>query len=156
MDGARELVHGTAIAIGGRAALIRGTSGAGKSDLALRCLGLGPSALLPGPVQLVSDDQVVLVRQGLALRASAPEPIRGLLEVRGIGILNVGWVDDCELRLVVDLVADGACERLPERDSTVAIAGVLLPRIAISPFEASAPLKLALALSRTGNGPATV
>ncbi len=40
LDGGRELLHGTAIAIGGRAALIRGPSGAGKSDLALRCLGV--------------------------------------------------------------------------------------------------------------------
>ena len=56
MREARELVHGTCVALGRRAALLRGSSGAGKSDLALRFMALaGEGALRP---LLVADDQV--------------------------------------------------------------------------------------------------
>ncbi|MBN8532408.1 MAG: aldolase, partial [Alphaproteobacteria bacterium] len=44
------LTYGTAVAIGDRAVLLRGASGAGKSDLALRLIDEG--------AQLVADDQV--------------------------------------------------------------------------------------------------
>jgi len=52
--------HGTAIAVSGRAALIVGPSGAGKSDLALRCLAVAPTALIPAAAQLVGDDRVII------------------------------------------------------------------------------------------------
>ena len=56
MKEARELVHGTCVALGRRGALLRGSPGAGKSDLALEFLALpGDGALRPG---LVADDQV--------------------------------------------------------------------------------------------------
>src|SRR6476646_10534471 len=61
-DVAEQFVHATAIAVGDACALIRGGSGAGKSDLALRCLTLGSSSVLPEPVHLVSDDQVLIKR----------------------------------------------------------------------------------------------
>src|SRR5689334_23520913 len=53
---ASENVHATAIALGGNAALIRGAPGSGKSDLALRCLAIAPTALVPCPASLVADD----------------------------------------------------------------------------------------------------
>lgn len=147
-------VHGTVVAAGGRAALIRGPSGAGKSDLALRCLAVAASDLLPHPARLVADDRVELVATtaaggGLGLLARAPASIRGLLEVRGVGILPVPWQAEAELRLVVDLVAPGQVERLPpEPLPIVELAGCGLPRLALAPFEPSAPLKLLLALAR--------
>ena len=65
---APELVHGTCVALGRTAALLRGPSGSGKSDLALRFLFLarrGPAAL-EAPI-LVADDQVCLIRSGARL-----------------------------------------------------------------------------------------
>ena len=60
MKEARELVHGTCVALGGRAALLRGGSGAGKSDLALRFMALpAEGALIP---RLVADDQSGMIR----------------------------------------------------------------------------------------------
>ena len=102
---ATELVHGTCVALGRTAALLRGPSGSGKSDLALRFLFLarrGPAALEP-PI-LVADDQVWLVRNGERLLARPPDTIRGKMEVRGVGIVEVKSLLEAELVLVVDLV----------------------------------------------------
>jgi HPr kinase/phosphorylase len=145
-----ELVHGTCVALGGRAALLRGPSGCGKSDLALRFLFLarrGPAAL--DPPTLVADDQVYLRRDGQRVLATAPESIRGQMEVRGVGIVSVKLAVEAEVVLVVDLVDAGAVPRLPE-DSFVPLAGVELPLLRLAPFEASAPIKLVLALARSG------
>ena len=107
MPDATELVHGTCVALGRTAALLRGPSGAGKSDLALRFLFLarrGPAAL-EAPI-LVADDQVCLVRNGERLLARPPDTIRGKIEVRGIGIVEVKSLMEADLALVVDLVPE--------------------------------------------------
>ncbi|WP_215425799.1 HPr kinase/phosphorylase, partial [Campylobacter jejuni] len=80
MDGAVDHLHATAISVGGRAILIRGSSGSGKSDLAFRCLAVPVSQLNQAPARLVSDDQVLLRRQGLSLIASAPATLFGKIE----------------------------------------------------------------------------
>ncbi|HUW72724.1 MAG TPA: aldolase, partial [Methyloceanibacter sp.] len=100
---ARELVHGTCVALGTRAALLRGASGSGKSDLALRFLALaGEAALRP---LLIADDQVWVEAQenGQAL-ASVPETLAGLIEVRGLGIAEMPFEATARLVLVCDLV----------------------------------------------------
>ncbi len=146
MTRATELLHGTCVALGSRAALLRGPSGAGKSDLALRFLALRmEGGLLP---RLVADDQVqVEVSSTGRLRASVPATIAGKLEVRGIGILNVEHLAEADLVLAIDLVPPDKVPRMPpENAQTLGIAGVEIPLIALAPFEASAPLKLRLAL----------
>jgi HPr kinase/phosphorylase len=146
---AAELVHGTCVALGRGAALLRGPPGAGKSDLALRFLYLarrGPAAL-EAPL-LVADDQVRLTRQGPRLLATAPESIRGKMEVRGIGIVDVKSVAEAELKLVVDLVAAETLERMPDPGKTVLLLGLAVPLVLLRPFEAASPIKLALALAR--------
>jgi serine kinase of HPr protein (carbohydrate metabolism regulator) len=148
---AAEVVHGTCVALGQRGALLRGPSGCGKSDLALRFLFLarrGPAAI--EPPALVADDRVELRRDDGRVLATAPESIRGKLEVRGVGIVNVKTLATCELVLVVDLVAPEAVERMPEPDVTVRLAGVDLPLLRLAPFESSAPIKLALAVAHAG------
>jgi serine kinase of HPr protein (carbohydrate metabolism regulator) len=150
LHGEAELVHGTCVALGRRAALLRGPAGSGKSDLALRFLFLarrGPAAL--DPPGLVADDQVRLTRMGDRVLAAAPESIRGEMEVRGVGIVGVKPVLESELVVVVDLVDAGAVERLPA-PGEVQVLGLALPLLRLTPFESSAPMKLALALARTG------
>jgi serine kinase of HPr protein (carbohydrate metabolism regulator) len=129
-------VHGTTVELAGVGVLLRGPPGSGKSDLALRLIDAG--------ARLVADDRTLLRREGEALIASAPATIAGRLEVRGIGIATVPSVASGVLRLVVDLVAPEAVERLPEPRS-VRLLGLDLPLISLSPFEASAPAKLRLA-----------
>jgi serine kinase of HPr protein (carbohydrate metabolism regulator) len=137
------------VALGRTAALLRGPPGSGKSDLALRFLFLarrGPAAL-EAPT-LVADDQVLVARDGTRLLASAPDSIRGKMEVRGVAIVEVKSLAEAELALVVDLVPAHEVERLPEEDARACILGVDLPLVRLSPWEASAPIKLAIALAR--------
>lgn len=139
------LCHGSAVAF--RVAdsspewaglLLRGPSGAGKSDLALRCLKQGAC--------LVADDQVVVASAGAGLLCSAPETIAGLLEVRGLGIIEQPCTT-APLVGVVDLCDGGSFPRLPDftqADQQCALRQVCLPRLDLNPFEASSPLKLEL------------
>ncbi|MGE5271963.1 MAG: HPr kinase/phosphorylase [Thiohalocapsa sp.] len=131
------LIHATAVAIEGRAVLLRGPSGAGKSDLGLRLIDAG--------ARLVADDQSALSRRGDAVYVRAPATIRGLIEVRGLGIVRLEALEEAPVALVVDLVAAAAVERLPRR-VVATILGVTLPCLALAPFEAAAAAKVRLAL----------
>ena len=120
-----SLIHGTCVEWFGRGVLICGKSGAGKSDLALRLIDAG--------AVLVADDQVLLENK----TASAPARLRGLLEVRGFGIVKLPFAETAEIALTVYLSAPDEIERLPER-----FDGVLR----LAPFCASAVAKIKLAL----------
>lgn len=112
MKEARQLVHGTCVAFGRRAALLRGGSGSGKSDLALRFLALPAEGELEP--KLVADDQVFVEARGDGeLVASAPPSLAGKIEVRGLGILTVPYLTEAPLVLVVDLVAPEEMPRMP-------------------------------------------
>ncbi len=140
--------HATCVARRGRAALLRGPSGSGKSDLALRFLESYSDAWL------IADDQVILSGEGSHVHASAPDVLKGLLEVRGLGIVSravPAGAQLCPVALIVDLTPGRALPRIAEpRFETV--HGVDLPVIPLAAFEVSAPQKLALALETIGLG----
>jgi HPr kinase/phosphorylase len=149
---ARELVHGTCVAFGRQAALLRGRPGAGKSDLALRFMALPPDG--DGEPRLVADDQVwVDAKANGSLYAAAPATIAGKIEVRGIGIMEVPFLAEARLVLVCDLVSEDAVPRMPPNEAAI-IAGVPVPALKLAPFLASAPLKLKMALLRGAPGSA--
>jgi len=129
-------VHATTIAIDGEAVLLRGQPGAGKSDLALRLIEAG--------ALLVTDDQTLLRRDGERVVAYGPPRIKGLFEVRGIGILRFDAIEEAPVALLVDLVRTEDVERMPERRYEE-VLGLSLPVIILSPFEASAAAKVRLA-----------
>lgn len=133
------IVHGglIAIRIGGAwsGALILGPSGAGKSDLALRALAQG--------FRLVSDDRTRLWTDAGRLFGEAPEPLAGLIEVRGVGVLREPQLRFSEVRLAV---RPGTPERLPDPDPE-RLLGVAVPCLTLDPFEVSAPAKLGRALT---------
>lgn len=130
-------LHATCVLVAGCGVLLRGASGAGKSDLALR--------LIDGGARLIADDQTELREDGGRLLASPPEVLAGLIEVRGLGILRLPHQAGAELRLAVDLVAAELVERAP-RPARVELLGLSLPLIALAPFEASAAAKVRLAV----------
>jgi HPr kinase/phosphorylase len=145
-----QMLHATCVAFGTAGVLLLGEPGAGKSELALRVTS-GCAAQLrhlpPVPIMLVGDDQVQLSNESGTLIASPPPNIAGKLEVRGIGILDVPYLPAAEVRLIARLVPSGAVPRLPpEPPATEMLCGIAVPVLLLDPFEASAPLKLRLAV----------
>jgi HPr kinase/phosphorylase len=135
-------VHATCVLMGTAGVLLRGRPGAGKSDLALRLMEEG--------ALLVADDRVHLTAGNGAVIARAPDILSGKLEVNGIGLIQVNGdrlAEEARLGLIVDLVPDGAVERLPMPISAD-VMGIELPRIDLAPFEASATAKLWLAVGQ--------
>lgn len=130
-------VHATCIALEGKGVLIRGPSGSGKSDLAVRALAEG--------ARLVADDRVTLTLRCGIIIASAPPSIQGMIEIRGVGILRVEAENEAPLALVVDLTPSEAIERLPERRHCE-LMSLALPWIMLAPFEASSLAKIRMAL----------
>jgi serine kinase of HPr protein (carbohydrate metabolism regulator) len=114
--------------------------------LALRCLGLGPSTIVRDGVILVADDQVELKHQDGHLTVSAPAALRGKIEIRGLGILEVDAIPKANLVLVVDLIRDGLVERYPDPWLFTSILDFDVPVIRIFPFETSSALKLVAAI----------
>ena len=136
-----ETLHASTVAKDGRAVLITGPSGSGKSDLALRLLDRG--------FTLVSDDQTIVRKDGERLVASAPPTIAGKLEVRGLGIIEVERTDNVPVALILELTSD--IQRLPDDSRERPILGVQLPFVTLDAMPASAPAKVDLALARLGH-----
>lgn len=135
-----ENLHASSVARDGRAVLFVGPSGSGKSDLALRMVDRG--------FTLVSDDRTIVSKDRGKLFASAPLNIRGKLEIRGIGIVELDSIDDVPVALVVELTSD--MERMPDDSRERLILGVNVPLISVDAMTASAASKVALALNQFG------
>ena len=130
-----EMVHATTVAKDGRGVVIAGRSGSGKSDLALRLIDRG--------FVLVSDDQTMISKSGERLIATAPGTIRGKLEVRGIGILEMPNAESAAVSLWVELTNE--IKRLPDGEKHM-ILGIDVPQISLDAMTASAPIKVELAM----------
>ena len=136
-------VHATVVArrdpvLSWRAAALWGEPGVGKSDLALRLIGMGWS--------LVADDYAHLFASAGRLYARAPDTIAGRMEVRGVGILPVRTLDLARVVLAVDLALEPV-ERLPEPGFRT-LEGVSVPLLRLDPREASAGEKVAAMIAR--------
>jgi len=147
-------IHATCIRLDGAAkaftaphsagVLLLGRSGAGKSDLALRLIAMG--------AKLVSDDRTDLFAQGGRLFARAPANIKGLMEVRGLGIVALPAAAKARVALAVTL--EKPKTRLPQREyyTPPSRLPAPIPLIRLSPFEASAPEKIVLAVAAFERG----
>ncbi|MEW6598347.1 MAG: HPr kinase/phosphatase C-terminal domain-containing protein [Pseudomonadota bacterium] len=121
-----------------RGVLLRGASGVGKSELALRCLDRG--------WRLAADDRVVTWISAGRLFGRAPSPLLGLMEVRGIGVASICDPPDAvHIALVIDLVdtAQGI-ERYPEWRQTE-ILDITCPCVSLYGREVAAPDKVQFA-----------
>ena len=103
---AGDTTHATCVAIEGRAVLLVGGSGTGKSATALEMIALGAA--------LVSDDRVALSKDGARLMAGGIEGYEGMIEARGIGILKTECRPMAEVAYIVDM-EQTELHRLPPR-----------------------------------------
>lgn len=136
------LLHASCVNLKDGAVILRGASGAGKSDLALRLVDDG--------ADLVADDQVALEQRDGRLMARAPQSLAGLIEIRGLGILRLPHATEVPVALIVDLDPNAAPERLPER-SVETLLAITLPHITLDPFQASAPARVRAAMTALSN-----
>jgi HPr kinase/phosphorylase len=141
-------VHASAVLVGARAVLIRGPSGSGKSRLVLRLLQACDAGALVW-ARLVADDRVILEPAEGRVVVRAPAALRGLLEMRGVGLCKLPFEAQAVLGLVVDLSA--SAERLPEPSGIEIVPGVTLPRLAISPCADPLPVLLTRLQTRAVN-----
>lgn len=94
---------------------------------------------------LVADDQCELAEIAGQLHGAPPPTLAGKIEVRGLGIIERAWSAPVPLLLAVRLT--DRTERMPD-PAIEEIAGQVLPAIRINALEASAPIKVELALAR--------
>ena len=136
------MLHAGLIARRGRrgwsGVLLRGPSGVGKSDLALRALQAG--------WRLVSDDRTVVWTCDGRLWGAAPRTLSGLCEARGQGLVRPDPALPCTaVALLADLAGPGdEIERLPD-PARAQVEGVALPACALRAADASALARLVLA-----------
>ncbi|GAA6165884.1 HPr kinase/phosphatase C-terminal domain-containing protein [Pelagimonas sp. KU-00592-HH] len=129
-------MHATCVAHAGSAVLITGPSGSGKSALALQLIALGG--------KLVADDRTVLTCERGRVIARCPAPLAGIIEARGVGILNAPTVSECPVALVVDLETVETDRLPPQRETTIMGQSVpLLHRVDQGHFPAAIFLHLA-------------
>ena len=135
-----QVHQATCVAINGRAVLIEGPPGSGKSSLALTLIDRG--------AVLVGDDGLALEPRDGRLYASPPPNIAGLLEVRNLGLLEFPTVGNVPVALVVRL--DPTAERFIETAERVELGGVELPLVQLWPGGEVLALKVELAFERFG------
>jgi serine kinase of HPr protein (carbohydrate metabolism regulator) len=135
-------VHASAVRIGDQAVLIRGPSGAGKSRLVFNLILASRAGLVPSAT-LVGDDRIRLInRDGILIVRAVPE-LAGMIEIRGLGIRHIPFLDEAPVGLVVDLGAADAA-RLPAQDALrTVVSGVKLPRIPVAADDDALALVLA-------------
>ena len=138
------IAHGVLMSVFSQGVLFLGESGSGKSDLTLELLFRGHS--------LVADDAVVLTPlAGGGLRGSCPEALRGLLEVRGVGLVDVvrlcgreAFKPDCTVDAVIELVRARTPHayienRLDTRLQTFSVLNCIIPKLCL-PINETRPI----------------
>jgi hypothetical protein len=138
------IVHqASAVVIEGRAVLIEGPPGSGKSSLALALIARGAG--------LIGDDAVTLSAKAGRLIASAPPNIAGLLEVRGVGLATLPLAPPAPVALILTLGGPPG-ERLPEMPlPTRMVAGLGVPVLAFDPGTIAPAERATWALSLHGH-----
>lgn len=130
----RRAMHGVLVDIYGLGVLITGDSGVGKSETALELIKRGHRLIADDRVEVWQQDEQTVVGE-------APQILRHLLEIRGIGIIDVmnlfgaGAVrQDTDISLIVHLEnwsKDKQFDRLGSGEQSQQIFDVSVPKITI-------------------------
>lgn len=134
----KQNIHADCIRLNKRGILILGASGSGKSDLALRLI-------MRFGARLVADDRVDVWVEKEKIAASSPETIKGLLEVRGVGILKFPPAKKTQIDMVINLTSQ-KIDRLP-KPKFYKLLEKEIPMFDLNPFEESSAEKVVMMLS---------
>ena len=127
------------VAMRGRAVLITGEPGSGKSSLAL--------ALLDRGAALVGDDGVSLTVEDGRVIASPPPNTEGLIEIRNVGLLEV---PTASAPIAIMVALNSGAERLPLGAGEAVILDCAIPRVDLYPDTPALPLRAEAALEIHG------
>lgn len=130
----RSSIHGVLVEVFGMGVLLTGESGVGKSETAL--------ALVQHGHRLIADDRVdVYQRDHETVIGEAPRILKHLMEIRGIGIIDVlklfgiGAIkNETEISLVINLTnwdSKANYDRLGFQENTRIICGIAVPQVTI-------------------------
>lgn len=137
-----DTMHATCVSVFGdrlSGCLLLGPSGSGKSDLAVR--------LIDGGGTLVADDRVITTVRDGQVSAAPPPLLAGLLEIRGLGVMTVPFLDQAEIRLLVCLTKAADIERMAPITSRT-LNGVDIPCLLVDASMASAAARVRWAVRR--------
>ena len=134
-------IHGTLISVDGKGVLLKGESGSGKSDLALRFIKNEKA-------KLVADDRIDIDISDNRVIGKAPLILKGKLEVRNIGIIeDVETINQVDVFLCVELVKNREClDRLPQDEFEI-ILNKKIPKIKLYAFDCSTICKILVKIS---------
>ena len=135
-----QAYQATAVGIAGRAVLIEGEPGMGKSSLALALIDRGAS--------LIGDDGVMLEAREGGLHVSPHPNTRGLIEVRNLGVLTMPVHECARVALVIRL--DRRAPRFIDAAGRAERLGVALPEVALWPDSPVLAIRAELALQTYG------
>lgn len=130
-------LHGTCVDIKGHGVLICGAPGSGKSSLALQLIDRGAT--------LICDDQTLLSLENDTVAAHSPPSLRGIMEVRGIGLCSFPFQDKSFLKLCTEICEGEELERLPD-PLFVEYYGVKVPLLKLKKDDPLAAIKVELKL----------
>ncbi len=136
---ATVLANVSCVAIGGRAIIIAGPPGSGKTSLAL--------ALIDRGAALVGDDGVTLATAEETLYAAPPPNIAGLIEISNVGLVEL---PTCEAPVALMLTLDRDAIRFPDHLGIREIAGCAIPSLPFAPGDAVQALRAEYALEKHG------
>lgn len=139
----RVNLHATAIVAGGAGVLIFGPSGSGKSSLALRVIEL--LRVQSSFATLIADDRVWISAAGNQLIAEAPQPIAGLVEIRGFGPAPIMYEPRAIIDRAVRLVPRHDAPRLAMPDCVETILDLELPCLDLAEGDAAGGARALLA-----------
>lgn len=132
-------LHATSILLDKGGVLISGQPGSGKSSLALQLMDRG--------AVLISDDQTIITCSKDQLILSPPSSLKGLIEVRGVGICSFPYVEKAPLILCVELSEEDDLERLPD-PSFVEYYGIKVPVLRLIKKDPLGMIKVELKVKR--------